>query len=124
MYDRVLGDQRAVVAFNVSGEERTVTVPAEGRYREAFPGSGVPPIVGGALSATRTGWRGAGLDQGRLSRSLARHHRLSARSTNPHSVVSATVSARTVPRAPEYSSTTPVPSGNTPNTGIRLTPAP
>jgi cyclomaltodextrinase / maltogenic alpha-amylase / neopullulanase len=52
VYARALGEQRAVVAFNLSGEERTVTVPAQGRYREAFPGGGVPPIVGGALSAT------------------------------------------------------------------------
>jgi glycosidase len=52
VYARTLGEQRAVVAFNVSAVERAVAVPADGSYREAFPGNGAAPIVGGRLSAT------------------------------------------------------------------------
>ena len=37
-YDRVLGDQRAVVLFNVSDTPGEVMVPAVGRYTRAFPG--------------------------------------------------------------------------------------
>jgi cyclomaltodextrinase len=36
-YDRVLGDQRAVVAFNNSDAQRVVEVAGEGRYQSAYP---------------------------------------------------------------------------------------
>jgi cyclomaltodextrinase / maltogenic alpha-amylase / neopullulanase len=49
-YERVLGDQRAVVAFNVSEQARELAVRAEGRYKEAYPGrADVTPA--GALKA-------------------------------------------------------------------------
>ncbi|MEO8201085.1 MAG: alpha-glucosidase C-terminal domain-containing protein, partial [Gemmatimonadota bacterium] len=42
VYERVLGDQRAVIAFNNSDAIHEVSVPANGRYRAAYPvGSGV-----------------------------------------------------------------------------------
>ena len=37
VYDRVLGDQRAIVAFNVSNVSQEVSVAADGKYRPAFP---------------------------------------------------------------------------------------
>ena len=37
VYERVLGDQRAIVAFNVSDSVQQVSVKAEGRYRVAYP---------------------------------------------------------------------------------------
>jgi len=36
-YERVLGDQHAIVAFNVSDASRRVSVAADGRYRPVFP---------------------------------------------------------------------------------------
>jgi glycosidase/predicted alpha/beta superfamily hydrolase len=46
-YDRVLGDQRAVIAFNASDEMRAISVAGEGRYRLAFPaGRTVAPVDG------------------------------------------------------------------------------
>jgi cyclomaltodextrinase / maltogenic alpha-amylase / neopullulanase len=51
VYDRVLGDRRAVVAFNVSDAPVEIVVKAEGAYRAAFPvGERVVP-VGGSLRA-------------------------------------------------------------------------
>jgi cyclomaltodextrinase len=47
-YERVLEDQRAVVAFNASDRAQELVVKAEGRYRQAFPGNndGVIPAAG------------------------------------------------------------------------------
>ncbi len=36
-YERVLGDQRAIVAFNLSGQAAKASVPGEGRYGAAYP---------------------------------------------------------------------------------------
>ncbi|HEV8125310.1 MAG TPA: alpha-amylase family glycosyl hydrolase [Gemmatimonadales bacterium] len=41
IYERVLGDQRAIVAFNNSDAPHVISVAASGRYRAAFPASGV-----------------------------------------------------------------------------------
>ncbi|HEU4525629.1 MAG TPA: glycoside hydrolase family 13 protein [Gemmatimonadales bacterium] len=50
-YERVLGDQRAVVAFNVSDEPRQLAVKADGRYREVYPDEPEASAAGGVLSA-------------------------------------------------------------------------
>ena len=51
MYDRVLGDQRAIVAFNVSDAPQEVSVAAEGSYRLAFPAGGTATVADGKLKA-------------------------------------------------------------------------
>jgi hypothetical protein len=49
---RVLGEQRAVVAFNISDAPREVSVAAaDGRYRVAFPAGGGLSVAGGRLAA-------------------------------------------------------------------------
>jgi cyclomaltodextrinase len=45
VYERVLGDQRAIVAFNASDQAQEINVAADGRYRVAFP-------AGGGMAAT------------------------------------------------------------------------
>jgi cyclomaltodextrinase len=50
-YERVLGDQRAVVAFNVSAEPQEVSVPGDGRYLTAFPAGGGTVNASGTLHA-------------------------------------------------------------------------
>jgi glycosidase len=51
-YERVLGDRRAIVAFNVSGSSHEVSVVApDGRYRVAFPAGGTVSVAGGRLRA-------------------------------------------------------------------------
>jgi cyclomaltodextrinase len=51
-YERVLDDQRAIVAFNVSDATQEVSVAApEGSYRVGFPAGGVVTVTGGKLSA-------------------------------------------------------------------------
>ncbi len=50
-YERVLGNQRAIVAFNVSGAPQEVAIPADGRYRRAFPAGAMVDAAGGSLSA-------------------------------------------------------------------------
>jgi glycosidase len=51
-YERVLGDRRAIVAFNVSGASHEVSVAAaDGRYRIAFPAGGAVAGAGGRLRA-------------------------------------------------------------------------
>ena len=50
--------------------------------------------------------------------------RRSDRSTIPNRVLIDTFPCFTVPRTPEYASTTPVPSGNIPNTGTVFSPSP
>ena len=48
-YERTLGDQRAVVAFNVSDQPRDVAMEARGNYRKAYPGSGETISTDGEL---------------------------------------------------------------------------
>ena len=50
-YERVLGDQRAIVAFNASDTRREVSVAAEGRYRVAYPAGSAVTVADGALRA-------------------------------------------------------------------------
>jgi glycosidase len=50
-YERVLGDQRAVVAFNLSAAPQDVSLPAEGRYRVAFPEGGPVAVTEERLQA-------------------------------------------------------------------------
>jgi cyclomaltodextrinase / maltogenic alpha-amylase / neopullulanase len=49
VYERVLGDQRAVIAFNVSGRPREFAVKATGTYREAYPKEGDATPAAGEL---------------------------------------------------------------------------
>jgi glycosidase len=51
-YERVLGDQRAIVVFNASHEPHEVALPAEdGHYRVAYPGGDGSVTVTGTLTA-------------------------------------------------------------------------
>ena len=50
-YERVLGEERAVVAFNLSDQPQDLTLKAEGTYREAFPREGEPIQAAGELRA-------------------------------------------------------------------------
>ena len=50
-YERVLGDQRAVVAFNNSGVPRNISIAADGGYRLAFPAGGGVTVANGRLRA-------------------------------------------------------------------------
>jgi glycosidase len=50
-YERVLGDQRAVVAINASDVPREMRIPAQGTYRTAFPAGGPVQASGGAIQA-------------------------------------------------------------------------
>ncbi len=50
-YERVLGDQRAIVAFNVSDAPLELTLAADGRYRIAFPAGRTVMADGGKLRA-------------------------------------------------------------------------
>ena len=50
-YERILGDQRAIVAFNVSEAPREITVAARGAYRGAFPAGGVVAAANDSLTA-------------------------------------------------------------------------
>jgi glycosidase len=49
VYERVLDDERAVVAFNVSDRPQELAVKAQGRHREAYPDDGEAVPVAGAL---------------------------------------------------------------------------
>jgi cyclomaltodextrinase len=51
-YERVLGDQRAIVAFNNSDATREVSLAADGRYRVAYPTGDTASAAGGRLRAT------------------------------------------------------------------------
>jgi cyclomaltodextrinase / maltogenic alpha-amylase / neopullulanase len=51
VYDRVLGDQRAVVAFNVSDAPLEISVAADGTYRLAFPAGAPAAMADGKLQA-------------------------------------------------------------------------
>jgi cyclomaltodextrinase / maltogenic alpha-amylase / neopullulanase len=50
-YERVLGDRRAVVAFNNSGAPRNISIAADGGYRLAFPAGGGLTVADGTLRA-------------------------------------------------------------------------
>ena len=50
-YDRVLGSQRAIVAFNVSEKPQALAVQVDGTFRSAYPVSDRPAIAGGKLTA-------------------------------------------------------------------------
>jgi glycosidase len=50
-YRRVLGNERAVVAFNVSDKPSPITLPADGKYRLAFPAGDASPAALGPHSA-------------------------------------------------------------------------
>jgi glycosidase len=51
VYDRVLGDQRAIVAFNVSDAPQQISVAAEGKYQVAFPAGEALTVTDGRLKA-------------------------------------------------------------------------
>jgi glycosidase len=55
VYDRVLGLQRAVVAFNVSDAVQEVTVPGDGMYRMVYPTGGEGMVGEGPLKAKLAG---------------------------------------------------------------------
>lgn len=50
-YERVLGNQRAIAAFNVSDAPVEVALPAEGRYSVAFPADGAVTVTDRTLRA-------------------------------------------------------------------------
>jgi cyclomaltodextrinase / maltogenic alpha-amylase / neopullulanase len=50
-YERVLGDQRAIVAFNVSHSSHAISVPADGKYSLAFPAGEAATVADGTLRA-------------------------------------------------------------------------
>ena len=50
-YARVLGDQRAIVAFNASDTPREIAVVADGTWRVAYPAGDVVTAAGGKLQA-------------------------------------------------------------------------
>jgi glycosidase len=50
-YERVLGDQRAIVAFNASDNSHEVAVAADGRYRLVYPAGDTVSASGGTLRA-------------------------------------------------------------------------
>jgi len=50
-YERVLGDARAIVAFNASDEPHEIAVAATGTYRAAYPAFDAIVVANGALSA-------------------------------------------------------------------------
>jgi len=51
-YERVLGDQRAIVAFNVSDASHDAQIPAEGRYRQVWPAGREATAINGMLRAS------------------------------------------------------------------------
>lgn len=51
-YERVLGDQRALVAFNNSDLTQEVAVPADGSYRVAYPAGNPVRAAGGVFKAS------------------------------------------------------------------------
>jgi glycosidase len=50
-YERALGDQRAVIAFNASDLPHEVAVAADGTYRVAYPSGDTVTVQGGTLRA-------------------------------------------------------------------------
>jgi hypothetical protein len=51
VYDRVLGDQRAIVAFNVSDAPQEVSVEVEGSFRAAYPVGDRSTVADGKVGA-------------------------------------------------------------------------
>jgi cyclomaltodextrinase / maltogenic alpha-amylase / neopullulanase len=49
-YERVLGDQRAIVAFNVSDSTHDISVAASGKFRVAIPARGAVTVANGRLT--------------------------------------------------------------------------
>lgn len=58
VYDRVLGDERAIVAFNVSGVPAELSVAVDGKLREVFPGEEMADVSGGRFRARLPGKTG------------------------------------------------------------------
>ncbi len=50
-YERALGDERAIIAFNNSDATREVSMVADGKYRLAFPAAGAVTVAAGTLEA-------------------------------------------------------------------------
>jgi len=50
-YERVLGDQRAIIAFNASDLPHEVSLAADGSYRVAYPAGATVTASGGMLRA-------------------------------------------------------------------------
>ncbi len=50
-YERVLGDRRAIVAFNASDEPQEIVVPAARSYRVAYPAGAAATVADGRLTA-------------------------------------------------------------------------
>jgi glycosidase len=51
VYDRVMEDERAIVAFNNSDAPLAISLDANGRYRQAYPAGGVSVTAKGKLRA-------------------------------------------------------------------------
>ena len=51
-YERTLGDQRAIIAFNNSDSSQDIALVADGSYRLAYPKGGSAGIAGGKLMAS------------------------------------------------------------------------
>jgi glycosidase len=51
-YERALGAQRAIVAFNASDMPQEIGIPADGTYRLVFPTGGAVTASGGTLRVT------------------------------------------------------------------------
>ena len=49
-YERGLGEQRAIVAFNASGEPHEISVAAEGTYRAVYPAVDAVVAADGVLT--------------------------------------------------------------------------
>jgi glycosidase len=91
-YERVLGDQRAIAAFNVSDNAIEVSLPAQGRYRLAYPAGGGATEAAGSLEA---------MLPARAARVWILEPHGGASSTRPDSVVSVTAPPVTLPLTPE-----------------------
>jgi hypothetical protein len=91
-YERVLGDQRAIAAFNVSDTAIELSLPAQGRYRLAFPAGGGAAEAAGSLEA---------MLPARVARVWILEPHGGASSTRPDSVVSVTAPPVTRPLTPE-----------------------
>jgi glycosidase len=50
-YERVLGDQRMIIAFNISKSAQAISIPHRGRYRLLYPGRGGAVTATGVLRA-------------------------------------------------------------------------
>jgi glycosidase len=55
-YERVLGNRRAVVAFNNSDAAHEVSLAADGRYLAAFPTGTAVTVANGRLEAQLPPW--------------------------------------------------------------------